>query len=125
MLLLRDARSCHIGRPTSITFPATQRLAERGTDPLPFRRRTLSRDDSPGQSVNRPAMRAQTRSGGRKAAGRGSDISGAEAHGPAASFDHLVGAGEYGGRNVKAQRPRAAILKVGTFSTFTGCLRLL
>src|SRR5271155_1616595 len=47
MLLLRDARSCHIGRPTSITFPAMQRLAERGTDPLPFSRRTLSRDDSP------------------------------------------------------------------------------
>jgi hypothetical protein len=29
---------------------------------------------------------------GGKAAGRGSDLSGAEAHGPAASFDHLVGA---------------------------------
>jgi len=33
MLLLRDARSCHIGRPTSITFPATQHLTERGTNP--------------------------------------------------------------------------------------------
>src|SRR5271168_2321690 len=43
---------------------------------------------------------------GGKAANRGSGLSGAEAHGPAASFDHLFGAGEYGGRNVEAQRPR-------------------
>jgi hypothetical protein len=46
---------------------------------------------------------------GGKAAGRGSDLSGAQAHGPAASFDHLVGAGEYGGRSVEAQRLRGLL----------------